>query len=269
MTDKKTEALKLALENICAAKLCEFNSMSSRHEMIRLMDAAITVIREALAEQPAQQCLHVGDSQFESWFSEYNPAGKGTKQQMREAYATGMRDPLVQPAQQQEPTDCDDPFAEIYDEAKKGTEAYTAPPPQRQTLPDGIPSPDELEALSDGNDGMLLNEGFPEKLDRLARWLREYAAAPAPLAEQPAQQQEPVAVVKALPMGHNQPDMHYAECQHLPVGTPLYTSPPASKPWVSLTDEEVRAVRDSFGDEPVMLIAFARAIEAKLREKNA
>ena len=50
---KLLEALKPALENICAAKLCEFNSMSSRHEMIRLMDAAITAIREAMAEQPA------------------------------------------------------------------------------------------------------------------------------------------------------------------------------------------------------------------------
>lgn len=74
---------------------------------------------------------------------------------------------------------CDDPFAEIYGEVKKGTEVYTVPSPQRQPLPDGIPSPDELEALSDGNDGMLLNEDFPDKLDRLARWLREYAAAPA------------------------------------------------------------------------------------------
>ena len=42
--DRLEKALKLALENICAAKLCEFNSMSSRHEMIRLMDAAITAI---------------------------------------------------------------------------------------------------------------------------------------------------------------------------------------------------------------------------------
>lgn len=50
MSEKKDEALKLALENICAAKLCEFNSMSSRHEMIRLMDAAIAAIREALAD---------------------------------------------------------------------------------------------------------------------------------------------------------------------------------------------------------------------------
>lgn len=72
-----------------------------------------------------------------------------------------------------------------------------------------------------------------EKRDQAVTAIREA------LAEQPAQQQEPVAVVKALPMGHNQTDMHYAECQHLPVGTLLYTSPPASKP---LTDEQKYAL---------------------------
>lgn len=49
--DRLEKALKLALENICAAKLCEFNSMSSRHEMIRLMDATITAIAKATGEQ--------------------------------------------------------------------------------------------------------------------------------------------------------------------------------------------------------------------------
>lgn len=44
------EAAQQALEDICAAKLCEFNSMSSRHEMTRLMDKAITTLRIALAE---------------------------------------------------------------------------------------------------------------------------------------------------------------------------------------------------------------------------
>ena len=39
--------------------------------------------------------LSVGDSLFEGWFSEYSPANKGTKQQMRDAYAAGMGDPLV------------------------------------------------------------------------------------------------------------------------------------------------------------------------------
>lgn len=32
------------------------------------------------------------DSQFEAWFSEYSGAGKGTKQQMREAYHAGLRE---------------------------------------------------------------------------------------------------------------------------------------------------------------------------------
>ena len=45
------EAIKLALGNICSAKLCEINSMSSRHEMIRLMDEAIATLKQAL-EQP-------------------------------------------------------------------------------------------------------------------------------------------------------------------------------------------------------------------------
>ena len=55
---------------------------------------------------------------------------------------------------------------------------YTSPP-ARKPLTDGIPSPDELEALSDGNSGMIFNAGFPTKLDKLACWLREYAAIEA------------------------------------------------------------------------------------------
>lgn len=60
----------------------------------------------ALASTPAQPVAepapsataHVGDSLFESWFSEYNPAHRGTKQQMRDAYAAGMGDPKAQPS---------------------------------------------------------------------------------------------------------------------------------------------------------------------------
>ena len=94
------------------------------------------------------------------------------------------------------------------------------------------------------------------------------AAIREALADQPAQQQEPVAVVKALPMGHNQSDMHYAECQHLPVGTLLYTSPPASKPWVGLTQQDINIAFDDT-QEGGGFDDFARAIETKLREKNA
>ena len=50
------QAAQQALEDICGAKLCEFNSMSSRQEMVRLMDSAITALRAALAE-PEQEPL--------------------------------------------------------------------------------------------------------------------------------------------------------------------------------------------------------------------
>lgn len=46
--------------------------------------------------------------------------------------------------------------------------------------------------------------------------------------------------------------------------TPLYTSPPASKPWVSLTDEERRELRKRNQQHD----AFAKAIDAALKEKN-
>ena len=52
----------------------------------------------------------------------------------------------------------------------------------------------------------------------------------------------------------------------------LYTSPPASKPWVGLTDEEVVALkmvgRDLEFVSMTALRRFARDIEATLKEKN-
>lgn len=50
----KDEAMELALENICGAILCEINPMSSRKEMLRLMDEAIAALHQAL-EQPEQE----------------------------------------------------------------------------------------------------------------------------------------------------------------------------------------------------------------------
>ena len=91
--------------------------------------------------------------------------------------------------------------------------------------------------------------------------------------EQPAQQQEPVAKVD-----YKQRDgfrwLNHLGWQRIPDGATLYTSPPASKPWVGLTDEEIDT---AFGvafykymtdEEDDQEIATYRAIEAKLREKN-
>ena len=89
--------------------------------------------------------------------------------------------------------------------------------------------------------------------------IREALSADA-LAEQPAQQQKPVAWK----------DKIYGNLHHQDFGNsiPLYTSPPASKPWVGLTDEEKADLFE--GTAPYYNETdYADAIEAKLREKNA
>ena len=48
MTDRKL--MQQVMENICGAKLCEINSMSSRQEMLRLLDEAVDILRDRLAQ---------------------------------------------------------------------------------------------------------------------------------------------------------------------------------------------------------------------------
>ena len=45
-----TALLRQLLDDACAVKLCEFNSMSSRNEMIRLLNKMIAALRERLGE---------------------------------------------------------------------------------------------------------------------------------------------------------------------------------------------------------------------------
>ena len=60
-----------------------------------------------------------------------------------------------------------------------------------------------------------------------------------------------------------------------PIGTPLYTTPSA-QPAVPLTDEQINTLRQQYGvtsdgrgiKEFTYVVDFARAIEAKLKEKN-
>lgn len=95
------------------------------------------------------------------------------------------------------------------------------------------------------------------------------AAIDAELAR-PAQQQEPVAYMNQNGV------IHPTDYEWEGVGnilTPLYTSPPASKPWVGLTDEEAEDIWNCYCDEMGEASIndapdIARAIEAKLKEKN-
>ena len=85
--------------------------------------------------------------------------------------------------------------------------------------------------------------------------LRQYGYAEA-------QQQEPVAWVCHGVNDQHDVDFYENEINAIPVGTMLYTSPPASKPWVGLDNTDL-AVCDTDG------VQLARYWERVLREKNA
>jgi hypothetical protein len=82
------------------------------------------------------------------------------------------------------------------------------------------------------------------------------------------QEHEPVAWISDSPTKGNGKQLHWAKAEAWRWSsniTPLYTTPP-KREWVGLTDEEILA------EIPITTIrpatTFARAIEAKLKEKN-
>ena len=95
------------------------------------------------------------------------------------------------------------------------------------------------------------------------------------LAEQPAQQ-EPVAWMfeddednghKTFTQTPPSPEaVAYRAKWNRPAWVPLYTFPPAQRPWVGLTDEEMDEVLNSF--DTTDIYKYFRAMEAKLKEKN-
>ena len=109
-----------------------------------------------------------------------------------------------------------------------------------------------LDALED-YDGEWLRDGGQVSVGLTIEALRTRLAQPEP---------EPVAWIEG-----DEPILTWFKTE--PEAIPLYTSPPASKPWVGLTDEEIDEV---FGSpmklEPSFMLSFVRAIEAKLKEKN-
>jgi len=90
-------------------------------------------------------------------------------------------------------------------------------------------------------------------------------AFPLYTSPQPAQQQEPEKVgritANVKDMVLRQEVMLYTD-DYLPIGTAIYTSPPASKPWVGLTDEEIGAMYNTHIRNGGPIQRFARAIEA-------
>lgn len=102
-----------------------------------------------------------------------------------------------------------------------------------------------------------LEESHPEAYRHIITAIREA------LAEQSAQQ-EPVAWMhpdgRIWTFGRGFDKSTFT--------IPLYTSPPASKPWAGLTEEDIRPMcKQDWVFDTVK--QWAQIIEAKLREKNA
>jgi hypothetical protein len=101
-----------------------------------------------------------------------------------------------------------------------------------------------------------------EALDKMAENARQVG-----LDYEPAQQ-EPVAWICYGAPGKRDIDFEEADINGLPIGTSLYTAPP-QRTWVGLTNNELQPIADEyrilFGS---WVEDFARAIEAKLKEKN-
>ena len=111
----------------------------------------------------------------------------------------------------------------------------------------------------------MLGEPTREELDVFLRtWQRASQATRKALAEQSAQQEPYCYVYK-----ENGEDFFAPPTGYVPDdATPLYTSPPAQRTWVGLTDEEIeQGCRESWVTEQAWQSAVWWA-EAKLKEKN-
>ena len=104
-----------------------------------------------------------------------------------------------------------------------------------------------------------LEESHPEAYRHTITAIKEALAQP---------EQEPVAILHRYPSKCRMTVEYTDEITEVREGSwPLYTTPPQSKP---LTDEEIiLIVADCASSHQHTDIHFARAIEAKLKEKNS
>ena len=116
----------------------------------------------------------------------------------------------------------------------------------------------QIGAVLTREEQTVRQQGYENGWNDAQRYLRELQQAA------PAQQQEPVAIRWRWP-GY---DWNYRGFDEKATWAndvekePLYTSPPASKPWVGLTDEDLAGCDDEE-------LKQARYWENKLKEKNA
>ena len=224
MNTKQTEALKLALEALKGMYIEGFTQDNSP------INNAITAIREALAEQPAQQepvawkhdCAALLTNDVELWIDRCPHCGKPRT--------------TPQPAQQQD---------------SGLTNRYTASTVAKRDSREPEQPAQQQEPVNKYCCHLCFSKSGQMFLDRMI------------LCPECGNKRCPKATHHELPCTNsNEP------------GQPgsIYTSPQPSKPWVGLTDEEFASMwmrSEIYGTNREKAIALGRAIEAKLKEKNA
>jgi hypothetical protein len=122
-------------------------------------------------------------------------------------------------------------------------------------------TPPQPEPVAWGNfkeDGTLV--GLSQHPEDQANWTNRKPLYTSP----PQQEPEPVAVVDANDEGYWADILPY---RNVKVGQLLYTHTP-QRTWVGLTDEEYTHITDTVFHTGQGLVAYYKAIEAKLKEKN-
>jgi hypothetical protein len=108
-----------------------------------------------------------------------------------------------------------------------------------------------------------IDAGLPNQ-SMLNKGYAAYQAGKQAIAD--LESQEPVGEVDAI--GLNETDFHVSFKRSMPLGTKLYAHPP-QRTWVGLTTNEiVEALNNQSPFVTGGLAVFARALEAKLKEKN-
>ena len=248
--NKQTEALTLALEALAAANDFLFNwhenesdNEADQYATARqLGDKAMTAIRKKLAEQPAPPPECKTDAEKTAFAFGWWKALEENRKQTAQQQATP--EDLAKLGWQS--IEC--PFC-----GSSGAQAFPKPVQQQE------PHIGWLVRNSQGKLDLLTDLQIDSSLERYERLHKLYTSL------QPAQQ-EPVAWITKNGKGwlrwHKPEDSEKNKDS-----IPLYTAP-TSKPWVGLTDDEIALICAECSLRTPCDIYYARAIEAKLKEKN-
>ena len=257
MTEKQEAALRQALE---ALESCEMSNYgrdwvwpATAHETaMKNVKEAITALREALAEQPAQQQEPV------VWMYQ-------NKSTHEVSFQKHMRSFVDHGAWYEVP---------LYSEPLANQEKTSGSP--KPAKPEALRLAELFEvaanAAPEGDEGWLKTAAelrrMHDLLGKANALCRIRAEEIERLKAQPAQ--EPVAWADLNALTEQFNSVNCGTAYRLPGENrhPLYTSPPASKPWVGLTQQDIDIAFDDT-QEGGGFNEFARALEAKLREKNA